>query len=77
MARGIGYTYPLDQPAVEKQGVLYDEKQMPGDDKALMLEPEDPIRKAKGDLGLRDIKDMPSRALTHSGTPFKNLKGGK
>jgi len=77
MARYNAYTYPLDVPAIEEQGLHYRENNSPGDAKHLAEEPEAPRRKAKGDLGWRTAPGFEPRPLSRAGTPFKNLKGGR
>lgn len=69
--------YPYDQPSMKGRGVLYREEEFHGSMSRMALPPEDEIRKQKGDLSMKDIKDFSPRALSHSGLPFANLKGGK
>lgn len=76
MAKTPQMTYPLDQPHLQKPGVLYVEANAPGNGKWLSLEPSNPIRAKKGDLGLEHIKDFESRPLTGS-LPWANLRSGK
>jgi hypothetical protein len=65
---------PIDEPRITSPGVLYRESDYHGSEKHLALEPEHPVRTEKGDLGLSDIADFPSRPLSHDGLPF-TLKG--
>lgn len=74
MAKMVQFTYPLDQPRTSRQGFLTNETDAPGNAKWLALPPEAPDRAEKGDLGLSQIKDFESRALTSPGLPF-TLKG--
>ncbi len=69
--------YPYDQPSMKEHGVLYKESEYHGSMSRMALAPEDEIRRRKGDLSMKDIKDFEPRALSHSGLPFANLKGGK
>lgn len=66
--------YPLDQPRLLRPGVSLKESDFHGSDKHQALEPEQEERKKKGDLGLSDIADFPTRPLSHTGLPFV-LKG--
>lgn len=76
MAKTPQMTYPIDQPHLQKRGVLYNENGAPGNAHWLTLPPSDPIRAKKGDLGLEHIADFESKALT-GGLPFANLRSGR
>ena len=65
---------PVDQPILERPGVMHREDDFHGNAKHYGLPPEHPERARKGDLGLTDIQDFPSRSLSHTGLPFV-LKG--
>ena len=77
MAASNFYNFPLDVPHIEGPGVMHRESNAPGNDSHIYVGPEHPIRKAKGDLGLETIKGFEPRSLTHKGSPFKNMKGGR
>ena len=64
--------FPFDVPRVTRKGVVYKESSAPGNGDALHLPPEDPIRRAKGDLGNLTIPNFASRPSVESpGMPFK------
>ena len=65
---------PVDQPILLRPGVMHRESDWHGSAKHYALSPEHPERAKKGDLGLMDIQDFPSRPLSHAGLPFV-LKG--
>ena len=74
MAKSVNYgNIPVDQliPRNVK------ESDMPGADHHWSLPPESPERAKKGDLGETKMKDFDSKALSHDGVPWKNLKSGK
>lgn len=77
MAQSVLMTYPLDTPRTVAPGELAPERSAPGNAQWLTLPPDAPLRTAKGDLGLANIRDFESRALTSPGAPFANLRGGK
>lgn len=62
--------HPTDQPVVLRPGVTHRESDFHGSAKHLAIPPEHPERVAKGDIGLSEIDDFPSRPLSHSGLPF-------
>ncbi len=62
--------HPIDQPVLLRPGVMHRESDFHGSAKHLALEPGHPERAAKGDLGLSEIDDFPSRSLSHTGLPF-------
>ncbi len=66
--------HPIDEPVLLRPGVMHREADYHGSDHHYALPPEHPERADKGDLGLSDIKDFPSRSLSHDGLPFV-LKG--
>ena len=72
-ARDTGMGYPLDVPSIIGPGIKYDESRAPGDARHLAIGPENPIRRAKGDLGNLIMPGFESRALTGPG-PVKNLR---
>lgn len=71
------FNMPVDNPHVEKQGLKSREADEPGNASHLTLPPEDPVRKEKGDLSMKTIKDFEPKPLSHSGEPWKNLRGGR
>jgi hypothetical protein len=66
---------PVDQPLVERPGLIHREADAPGNARHLAREPEAPERQDKGDIGWADLE--PPRPLTHGGLPFKNARGGR
>lgn len=62
--------HPVDQPVLLRPGVMHRESDCHGSGKHYALPPEHPERAKKGDIGLSDIADMPSRPLSHAGLPF-------
>ena len=76
MAKTPQMTYPLDQPHLQKPGILYNEYNAPGNAHWMAMPASNPIRAKKGDLGMEHIKDFESRPLT-GGVPFTNLRSGK
>ena len=64
---------PVDSPRLLRDGVIYRESDHHGSAKYFALEKEHPERAAKGDLGGRIYKDMPTRSSFEFGgdhTPF-------
>jgi len=70
MARGVFFSYPIDQPAIEGPGFRYRESDYPGSAKHLAIPAEHPLRTAKGDLGLVAIPNFEPRPLSHEKLPF-------
>lgn len=61
---------PVDEPVLERPGVMHRETDYQGNDKFYALPPESKERARKGDLGNAFIKDFEPRPLTHKGLPF-------
>lgn len=68
---------PVDEPVLLEPGVMHREADYHGNAKFYTLPPEDPLRANKGDLGLSVIPNFDSRALSHDGVPFANLRRGR
>jgi hypothetical protein len=68
---------PYDTPILIRPGVMHREASMHGNGHWYSLPPEHPERRAKGDLGSQHIPDFEPRPLTHSGSPFANLRNSK
>jgi hypothetical protein len=79
MPRGTYFTYPIDEPAIEREGLMHRETDFHGSMKYLYVKPEHPLRAAKGDLGLEMIKDFAPRYSFEGPhkSPYKNLRKGK
>ncbi len=58
---------PVDVPRLLRPGVIYRETDQHSNAKFFALEKEHPERAAKGDLGSREIRDMPSRYTFEGG----------
>ena len=76
MANAIIAGHPIDEPVRLRPGVTHREADFHGNAKHMAIPPEHPERAKKGDLGLSVIADFASRALSHVGLPFKNLRKG-
>jgi len=71
MARGINNVgIPLDEPILERPGVIHKENGYSGNAANIALPPEHPERAEKGDLGLTNIPDFEPKPLSHGGLPF-------
>ena len=70
MAKNNQFGHPIDSPVLLRPGVMHAETDYHGSAKHYGLTPEHPERAKKGDLGLSQIQDFDSRALSHTGLPF-------
>jgi hypothetical protein len=67
--------FPYDVPRIERKGLAYRENAAPGNAEHLNVPPEDPSRRAKGDLGNQTIPNFtPRHSVESPGMPFK-IKG--
>jgi hypothetical protein len=73
MARFNAYTYPLDVPAIESRTLRYREADAPGNASHMAVEPWEPLRAEKGDLGVPP--QMPRALSSGSALPMKNIIG--
>jgi len=62
--------HPVDEPSIERQGLMHRESDAPGNAKWLALPPESKDRADKGDLGNLIIPGFEPRPLSHPGLPF-------
>lgn len=74
MANPIQTSTPLDQPHIQRPGVMYRESDRPGAMKHLWLPPESPERAAKGDIGEQRMDPPVPQALSHPGLPYRLKK---
>lgn len=72
-ARDIVVGHPIDVPSIERRDLRYRENKAPGVAEYIAVEPDEPMRMAKGDLGERVFGVTPPRALTKGG-PWKGLR---
>jgi hypothetical protein len=71
------FAYPLDQPRLIREGVMPGERGISGADSHIALPTEHLERVRKGDKSMHAIPNLEPRPLSHSGQPFKDLKGGR
>lgn len=70
MAQTMFMTYPLDQPRQIRPGVRYREADWHGSDRyAAVPEGSEDYRRS-GNLGMTNIANFESRALTSPGAPY-------
>lgn len=72
-ARDIVVGHPIDVPSIKQRDLRYQENKAPGVAEYIAVEPDEPTRMAKGDLGERALGVTPPRALTGAG-PYRNLR---